>query len=127
MGLESYDLDFYKKEYNKNSAEEFIRYVEEVESIIKENNWSLETKYNKNYVSFKAGFFNAFGIKWIGTKTFAFFFKLDEEEVENLEVQIDMTKYDSQWKEAIYYIDSSKTASKDLLPLFELAYKKLTG
>lgn len=69
IGLETYGLDFYKKEYNKISAEEFIQYVKEVESIIKENNWSLDTKFNKNYASFKAGFFNAFGIKWVGTKT----------------------------------------------------------
>ncbi|MBM4241051.1 MAG: hypothetical protein FJ150_05260 [Euryarchaeota archaeon] len=126
-GLQTYDLNFYKKEYNKNSAKEFIRYVKEVESIIKKNRWSLDTKYNKHYVSFKAGFFNAFGIKWIGTKTFAFFFKLDEDEVKNLDVKTEITKYDAQWKEAIYYIDPSKTVTKDLKPLFEASYKKLTG
>ena len=38
-----------------------------VESIIKENNWSLDTKINKNYASCKAGFFNAIGFKWVGT------------------------------------------------------------
>lgn len=127
IGLETYGLDFYKKEYNKISAEEFIQYVKEVESIIKENNWSLDTKFNKNYASFKAGFFNAFGIKWVGTKTFAFFFKLDENEVNNLDVQTEMTRYDTQWKEAIYYIEPGKTVPEDLFPLFEAAYKKLTG
>ncbi len=80
-GLVAYDYNFYKKEYNKNSAKEFIKYVNEVESLIKENGWPLETKYNKHYVSFKAGFFNAFGIKWIGSKTFAFFFKIGEKEI----------------------------------------------
>ncbi len=124
-GLQTYDEEFYLKEYNKNSAKEFIKYIREVESIIKERGWSLETKYNKHYCGFKAGFFNAFGIKWIGSKTFAFFFKLDQKQAES--VQIKMTKYESQWKEAVYYIEPGKTKTKDFLPLLEMAYKKLTG
>jgi hypothetical protein len=38
-----------------------------------------------------------------------------------------MTKYESQWKEAVYYIDPQKTKTKDFMKLFEKAYKKLTG
>lgn len=38
-----------------------------------------------------------------------------------------MTRYDTQWKEAIYYIEPDKTVPKELFPLFEAAYKKLTG
>ena len=124
-GLQTYDEEFYMREHNKNSVKEFIKYIREVESIIKERGWSLETKYNKHYCGFKAGFFNAFGIKWIGSKTFAFFFKLDQKQAES--VPIEMTKYDSQWKEAVYYIEPRKTKTKDFLPLFEMAYKKLTG
>jgi len=124
-GLQTYGEEFYKKEYNKNSAKEFIKYVREVETIIKERGWSLETKYNKHYCGFKAGFFNAFGIKWIGSKTFAFFFKLDQKQAES--VPIETTKYESEWKEAVYYIEPGKTKTKDLLALFEMAYRKLTG
>jgi len=124
-GLRVYDEEFYKKEYNKNSVKEFMRYIREVESIIKERSWSLETKYNKFYCGFKAGFFNAFGIKWIGTKTFAFFFKLDQKQAESAPIK--MTKYESQWKEAVYYIEPGKTRTKDFLSLFEMAYNKLTG
>lgn len=124
-GLQVYDAEFYKKQYNKKSAEEFLRYVKTVEKLIKEKGWALETKYNKHYCGFKAGFFNAFGIKWIGSKTFAFFFKLSEEEAK--QIPIPMTKYEAQWKEAVYYIEPGKTKTKDFLPLFEMAYKKLTG
>jgi len=46
-GLENYDEEFYKKEYNKESAKLFIKYVGEVESIIKDKRWNLETKFNK--------------------------------------------------------------------------------
>ena len=124
-GLETYDADFYKHHFNKKSAVSFLKYIHEVESFIKKNNWSLETKYNKHYCGFKAGFFNAFGIKWVGSKTFGFFFKLPEEKAKT--VDIEMTKYDSGWKEAVYYITPGKTKVSDFQPLFELAYKKITG
>lgn len=124
-GLEKYDGDFYKKEYNRNSAREFVKHVREVESIIKQRGWTLKTKFNKHYCGFKAGFFNAFGIKWIGSKTFAFFFKLDKKQAENIPIR--MTRYDSQWKDAVYYIEPGKTKTKKFLPLFKAAYRKLTG
>lgn len=124
-GLQIYDDEFYKREYNKESAKYFLQYVKEVEDIIKKNNWSLETKFNKHYCGFKAGFFNAFGIKWVGSKTFAFFFKLSETEAK--EFKIPMTKFEKQWKEAIYYIDPKKTKTNDFLEQFEKAYGKLTG
>ncbi|MCX5782140.1 MAG: hypothetical protein NT145_05500 [Elusimicrobia bacterium] len=124
-GMETYDESFYAKEYNKNSAKEFIKVVKEVESIIKKKNWLLETKYNKYYCGFKAGFFNAFGIKWMGSKTFAFFFKLDKHVARRASIK--MTKYEDLWKEAVYYIDPAKTKTKKFLPLFEMAYKKLSG
>jgi hypothetical protein len=125
-GLPSaYDEEFYEKEFNKESAKEFMKYTKEIESIIKEKEWSLETKYNKHYCGFKAGFFIAFGIKWIGSKTFAFFFKLDEKQANSIPIK--MTKYESHWKEAAYYIKPGETKTKDFMPLFEMAYKKLTG
>jgi len=124
-GLEVYDEKYYKSEYNSKSAIKFIKYIKEVENIIKKEKWPLETKYNKHYCGFKAGFFNAFGIKWVGSKTFAFFFKLGEKQAKK--APIEMTKYEFLWKEALYYIDSEKTETKDFLPLFKMAYKKLTG
>ena len=124
-GLVTYDKEFYKTQRNKNSVDEFMRYIREVEAIIKKKKWSLETKTNKQYCGFKAGFFNAFGIKWVGTKTFAFFFKLSQKEAKK--VKLPMTKYETLWKEAVYYIDPTKTKTKQFLPLFEMAYQKLTG
>lgn len=124
-GLDIYDEEFYKHNYNRESAKYFIKYVKEVEILIKENNWSLETKFNKHYCGFKAGFFNAFGVMWIGSKTFAFFFKLPKEQAEKAKQS--MTKYEANWKQALYYIDPNETKTKDFLPLFEMAYKKLTG
>ncbi len=124
-GLVEYDLDFYKMQYNKKSAVEFWNYVKEVEGIIAKNNWALETKFNKHYCGFKAGFFNAFGIKWMGTKTFAFMVKMPEVQAKKFHVK--MTKYESLWKEAVYYIEPGKTKAKDFIPLFKMAYNRLSG
>ena len=96
-----------------------------VRKLILKKDWNLELKFNKHYCGFKAGFFNAFGIQWIGTKTFAFFFKLSEDEAKSTNIK--MTKYESQWKQAVYYIVPGKTKTEEYEALFELAYKKLTG
>jgi hypothetical protein len=124
-GLETYDEDYYKKERNQNSVPEFMKYVREVEQIIKEKNWQLETKFNKYYCGFKYGFFNAFSINWVGTKSFAFCVKILKDEVENLDPK--MTRYDIGWKQALYYIEPGKTKTKDFVNIFELAYKKILG
>lgn len=124
-GLQNYDEAFYKSQYNSKSAEHFMRYIREVEKLVQGQGWPLETKFNKFYCGFKAGFFNAFGIKWIGSKTFAFFFKLPKEDAER--IKKGMTKYEIPWKEAVYYIDPINTKVADFKPLFEAAFKRLTG
>jgi len=124
-GLQVYDEGFYKKEFNKQSAIEFVKYAKEVEKYVVSKDWNLELKFNKHYCGFKAGFFNAFGINWVGSKTFAFFFKISEKEAQQVEIQ--MTKYESQWKQALYYIEPGKTMVKDYETLFEMSYRKLTG
>jgi len=124
-GMRDYDEEFYKQEFNKKSAVEFVRYARELEKLVEKREWNLELKFNKHYCGFKAGFFNAFGISWVGSKTFAFFFKLSEEEASS--VDIEMTKYETQWKQALYYIEPGKTNVRDYETLFELAYKKLSG
>ena len=125
-GLEEYNEEFYIKEgYNKNSVKEFMRYSNEVQSIIKKQGWSLERKFTKYYCGFKAGFFNAFSIDWVGGKTFAFSFRLGEKEAKK--VHIKMTKYLDEWKQARYYIDPEKTKTKNFLPLFRKAYEKISG
>jgi len=124
-GLEVYDEKFYERQYSKESAEEFMRYIKEIEDIIKDKGWLLDTKLNKHYCGFKAGFFNVFGIKWIGSKTLAFFFKVGKKAAESM--PFEMARYENQWKQALYYIEPGKTKAEDFLPLFEAAYKKFSG
>jgi len=59
------------------------------------------------------------------SQTFAFFFKLPKEEADG--INIPMTRYENQWKEAVYFIEPGKTKIATFKPLFELAYKKLSG
>ena len=124
-GLGKYDDEFYKKQYNRRSAEQFLRYVAELEKLVKDKKWNLEKKFNKNYCGFKAGFFNVFGVHWMGSKTFAFFLKIGENDIKNLSPPF--TRYAAPWKQAYYYIDPDSTKTKDFIPHFELAYKLLTG
>lgn len=124
-GKSVYDETFYKTLYNKQSVDAFLRYAHDLEGFVRKQGWALQIKFNKHYCGFKAGFFNAFGIKWIGSKTIAFFFKLDQKEAKG--VSIPMTRYESQWGEAVYYIEPGKTKVQDYAPLFEMAFKKLSG
>ena len=124
-GLPIYDENFYYSQYNSHSAKEFLKYSKQVEQVVKHKGWNLEIKYNKNYCGFKAGFFNAFGVQWIGSKTFAFFVKLPEKDV--LSFKIPMTRYEIPWKQAVYFIIPGETKTDDFIPLFELAYQHITG
>jgi hypothetical protein len=124
-GLEKYDAQFYAHMFNSNSAAQFMKYAAALEELARTNNWNLETKFNKHYCAFKAGFFIAFGIQWIGTKTFALFVKLPEAEARDVAPK--MTRYEHQWKQALYYVEPGKTAVADFTRLLDLAYRRLTG
>lgn len=124
-GLQTYDEAFYKTERNKESVVYFLKYVKEVESIIKKKGWHLETKFNRFYCGFKAGFFNAFSVVWIGSKSFAFSFKVPPKKMKV--VSKAPTKYDKEGQIAYFYIEPGKTKTADFLPLFEYCYKRLAG
>ncbi len=124
-GLQTYNEEFYESTYNKQSAKEFMQYAKQVEQIVRQKGWALEIKFNKSYCGFKAGFFNAFGINWVGSKTLAFFVKLPQNEAEKHNIK--MTRYEEQWKQAVYFIKPGETKAADFIPLFEHAYKHLTG
>ena len=124
-GLQTYDEAFYKSERNKTSVDHFLRYVREVEAVIRSKGWPLETKYNRFYVGFKAGFFNAFSIGWMGSKTFAFQFKVPQKQLKALGRS--PTKYEPDSQQANFYVDVERTKTADFLPLFEYCYARLAG
>lgn len=124
-GMAVYDIDFYKSERNKESVNEFLRYVKEVETVIKKRGWNLETKYNRSYCGFKAGFFNAFSISWMGSKTIAFSFRLSVKEIKTFKLK--PTKYDEDTQMAYFYIEPAVTKTSMFGPIFEHCYKRLGG
>lgn len=124
-GRVEYGETEYKKYFNNKSVEQFLSYCHKLETLVKKQGWDLRPKYNKNYCGFKAGFFNAFGVHWQGTKSFAFFIKISETEAKKAKLPI--KRYETQWKQAVYAIEPGKTKAEDYLKLFELAYKKLSG
>ena len=127
-GLLNYDQKFYESKRNKLSVKYFLKYCKQTESIVKRKRWKLDMKYNAIYCGFKYGFFNAFYIKWIGTKTFAFHIKLPKNVAEKYSSHnLKMDKYSSRWNCAVYYVDPLKTKTKSLIPLFERSYKEISG
>lgn len=124
-GLREYDETYYKSKRNKKSVDYFLQYVSEVEKIIKAKSWSLETKFNAYQCAFKSGFFNAFRIQWLGTKSFAFLFKISKSDLRKL--NFTPTRYDEEKSRAIFTIEPGKTKVKDFIPLFEYSYKALGG
>lgn len=124
-GLENYNEEFYKSYHNKESVKDFYRYISELDKLIKLKGWTLEKKFNKFYCAYKAGYFTAFRLHWITTKTFAFSFNLSLNEVKIFSIKDNKPK--DRRGLIYYYIDSGKTKTKDFIPIFEMAYKKLTG
>jgi hypothetical protein len=64
-------------------------------------------------------------IKRSRSKTFAMFVKQPESEASATGPK--MTRYENQWKQVVYYIEPGKTKVEDFVPLFERAYRRLTG
>lgn len=127
-GLPVYDREFYEAHYNKASVQHFLNYVEQTGAFVQKAGWPLEPKFNKHHCGFKHGFFNAFGIEWTGSKSFAFFFKLPEDVARSLSPKgIEMTRYEDQWKQAVFRVEPGRTTVESFAALFRAAVETLTG
>jgi len=126
-GRPVYDEAFYKSQRNHKSVEEFLKYCRELTAFVKRKGWNLQPRFTSSSCGFKAGFFNAFSIQWIGTKTFAFYVNLSEKDARQF--KITMTRYQKWGKEgsAVYFIEPGERRVADFGPLFEAAYVKLSG
>jgi hypothetical protein len=121
-GLEVYDQAYFERNYNKDSVKEFFRFAAELEAVVGRKKWSLQKKFTQTYCTFKSGFFGVFGIQWVGTKTFAFFVKVSEATSQHLSPH--PTRYQPDWKQALYNIDPKSTKTEDYVSIFEAAYKQ---
>jgi len=124
---QKWDEAFYRAEHHPKSVDGFMRAVRESEKLVKAKGWTLETKFNKYYVGFKHGFPNVFGVQWLGTRSYAIWFKVPQEVAEPTPIEgHPMLRYEAEWKQAVYNIDSTTDIAK-FLPLMERAYENITG
>jgi len=102
-GSVEYSKEFYKSIRNPKSVDLFYSVIKDVDKLIKANKWNFEKKFNKYYIGYKIGNFNAFGIHWLGTKSFEFFFKIPRTEINKIKriCPYDMD-YDDRWKQASF-------------------------
>ena len=128
-GLVTYSREWYEENLgrNKDSIEPFFNIVEKIDRLVTKKGWDVKKKLNKWYIGWKSGFFNVFGVIWIGTKSFGIFFKIDEQELKNIRIPIKPLRYESQWSQVLYKIDSEDYDIETLLPLFEASLKNITG
>lgn len=127
-GKKDYDFEYYSKHHNKESVKKFEKVIGQIENLIKERGWKLEKKFNQNYVGFKYGFPLVFGIQWLGTRSFGFFFKMPESKMKKIIVpSLEFRGYIDRWSQVEYKINSTSFNIKKLNPVFEAAYEYIKG
>ena len=126
--IREYNEEFYKKHYNPNSAKEFWKLCNRIEEYVKTKGWNLTRSNNKGYVAFKYGFPIVFGVSFIGSKSFCLFFKIPKEVAQQIKIEgHEMLRYEEQWNQALYKVESSEIDIQKFEPLFQAAYKNIVG
>jgi hypothetical protein len=126
--VREYTLEYYKRHRNPKSAEQFWRLANRIEKYIKEKGWNLQRSNASFYISFKYGFPNVFGITFIGSRSFCMFFKISKKEANKIKIPgFPLYRYEVQWNQGLYKVESAAINLKKLDPLFEAAYKNIVG
>jgi hypothetical protein len=129
IGQVNYTKKWYEENLgrNKDSIDPFFETVEKIDNLVSKKGWDVKKKLNKWYIGWKYGSLNVFGVTWIGTKSFAIFFKIEEEALKTIDVPTKPLRYENQWSQAIYKVDSDNYDVEALIPLFEASLKNITG
>jgi len=129
VGQVTFTREWYEKNLgrNKDSINPFFETVEKIDELVAKQGWDVKKKLNKWYVGWKYGYLNVFGVIWIGTKSFAIFFKITEEALKTINAPVRPLRYESQWSQALYKVDADNYDVAVLLPLFEASLKNITG
>lgn len=127
-GTPEYNKEFYRQHRNNQSVEMFFAVSERVDELVGDQGWPLEKKFNKGYIGYKHGFFNVFGLTWLGSKSFALFFKVPKEIADKYQPpNWEPHRYEDEWKQVLYRVDSVDVPLEELAPLFEAAYRNIVG
>ena len=96
--------------------------------VYQNKNWNLTRANNKNYIAFKYRFFTVFGLTFIGSKSFCFFFKVPQDIAEAIEINGQkMYRYEDQWKQVLYKVEDANIKLSLFDSLFEAAHKNIVG
>lgn len=127
-GQRVWDEAWYRENYNPKSVDVFMHIIRRLEKLIEQREWKLETKFNKGYVSFKYGFPIVFSVTWIGSKSFCLSFKVPREVADSVKiVDWDPLRYEEEWKQVLYKVETKDAPIDKLRPLFEAAYRNIMG
>jgi hypothetical protein len=127
-GQSVWDEAWYRKNHNSSDVDIFIHTVKEIEKLVKEKGWKLETKFNKSYVALKYGFPNVFGVSWTGSKTLCIFFKVPKDIAMDIKIdKIEPIRYEDAWHEIYFKVESKDYPIERLMPFFEASYRYITG
>lgn len=124
----TYDETFYKSNFNPASVDVFLHTASEIEKLVKRKGWNLERKNNKNYIAFKLGFPNVFGVNWIGSKSFCIYFKLPKEKALSIKIEgLSPLRYEDEWNQVLFKVETKDYPIEKLMPLFDASYKYIAG
>lgn len=102
-GLKTWDQAAYEELFNPKSVPGFVKVCRAVEQVAAKSDWPVEGKFNKNYFACKVGNYIVFGVKWLGSRSYALFFKVPEPFAKRTKVRgYEMQKYEKLWHEAIF-------------------------
>ena len=126
--VREYTLEYYKQHRNPKSAEQFWTLANRIEKYIKERGWNLQRSNTSFYISFKYGFPIVFGIMFLGSRSFGLFFKISKRVTDKIKIPgYNLHRYEDEWNQALYKVESAAVDLKKLDPLFKAAYKNIVG
>lgn len=125
--MQVYDKEFYKERRNLRSVDAFFDLEADLERIVVKKGWRLEPKFNAYYAGFKHGFFNVFGIHWVGSKSFEIFVKIPKIKASKAKKLCPYpSEYNQRWKQLTIRVTENLKPNR-MTPLLQLAYDSLVG
>lgn len=122
-----YDREWYLEFADQHVVDRFFEIVGAIEGHIESKGWRLKTKLNKWYVSFKHGFRNVCGIGFDRSGRFTIWFMMPKDTYDQIDLPLAKMLQYTGWNSALYEIAQEKVDLKQFDPLFEAAYRHVTG
>lgn len=124
-GLKTYDKSAYESLFNPKSVPGFLAVCKRVQDFAEKNEWPVEGKFNKHYFGCKVGNYVVFGVKWLGSRSYALMFKIPEPYAKKCKVQgFKMLRYEKLWREAIFPVTAENLDLKRFRKLYQTALEQ---